>query len=790
MIRFFRLFFLMPLLISLFFVGDAALGAVVGDVSVRSLGSARMDQSFVLAHVATKTGDTFDRAKVSRDVRRLLDTKRFSYVAVDVEPAGRSEVEVVYVVQRRALLADEVKIVGNDLFREAKLQEWIGLEAGDYFDEQLLETAAHRIQQQYREERYPDARAEWTQRVRDKASLLTEVTFSIEEGDRLKVKRARFNGNTVMDHGTLRRAVGLKSWWRISRYFSPARFDAKELAQAERAIKALYLSRGYLSVKVSNGRVDEDKQGRAVAVFDIDEGPQYVVGDIVLENVKAFPLFSVQRVIKLKTGDIASAEAIQSSVRAVRDFYGARGYVGSYVAHHLEAVSDTRPTVDLVLKVEEGNLTYLRNVIIRGNTRTRDPVIRSEVLVYPGEIFNEVKVQRTKQRLMNMGYFETVKSYSNPTGLAGQQDLVLDVVEKSTGQFMVGVGYSSVDQITGFVEVSQGNFDLFNWPRFTGGGQKIKLRAQVSDTRKDYELSFVEPRFLGRRLTFDFDLFSREKDYDDYEVDRTGFGVGLAYPLRVETIPILSGRLGLRYELEKSDVRDDDVDEVWSLYDDPTERYDFADDEKERTTSSVELRWTRDRRNRPFRPDRGYRLTAFSRLAGGPFGADTDIYRVGLRAKAYVPLWFNHVLSVRGRADVVDTYGDMQDVPIDERLFLGGPRTIRGYEYNDIGPKAVPTEAVASPTTYRTVGGQSLAMCSVEYLVPLNDAVRLAAFYDRGNVWSDPYEFELNESASSFGVGVRLDMPGFPIRIDYAWGLEGDDELTREDAWAIWIGYD
>jgi outer membrane protein assembly factor BamA len=208
--------------------------------------------------------------------------------------------------------------------------------------------------------------------------------------------------------------------------------------------------------------------------------------------------------------------------------------------------------------------------------------------------------------------------------------------------------------------------------------------------------------------------------------------------------------------------------------------------------SSLRMTVTRDTRDNPFIPKSGNFLTAFASLSGGPMGADVDIYELGFRSAHYISLWFNHVISLRMRYETVDAYGDTDVVPIGSRLFAGGGRTIRGFEYRDVGPKVARLNAdgTLDERTHRPVGGQSLAVANLEYTIPVFSMMRLAAFYDTGNVWRDPYTFDESSLASGWGVGIRVDIPGFPIRIDRAWVVRKDDPITDEEIIVFWIGYD
>jgi len=212
--------------------------------------------------------------------------------------------------------------------------------------------------------------------------------------------------------------------------------------------------------------------------------------------------------------------------------------------------------------------------------------------------------------------------------------------------------------------------------------------------------------------------------------------------------------------------------------------------ESDTMKSSLRTSLTHDTRDNPFVPTRGMRASVFGTVMGGPFNFDTDLYELGTRARQYVPLWFKHVVSLGARYETVEAFGATEDVSIEDRLFLGGGRTLRGFEYRDVGPKAVPRDAPPGGSSYRPIGGRSLAMGSAEYAIPIVSHIRLATFYDIGNVWTDPYELDLNDLASSAGVGIRFDIPGFPIRIDRAWVIDFDDEYTDNDPWVFWIGFD
>ena len=335
------------------------------------------------------------------------------------------------------------------------------------------------------------------------------------------------------------------------------------------------------------------------------------------------------------------------------------------------------------------------------------------------------------------------------------------------------MGFSSIDSIIGYAELRQGNFDLFGWPNLTGGGQKLNLRLQIGSKRSDIEASWIEPWFLNKRLSLGIDLFRRDARYysDDYEQTTTGGSVTLGQPL------FTFNRINYIYGRTHYDIPDVSTNASPRI----------QEEEGKRLKSYGTIELVRDTRDKTFLSTRGFRGSAAFTLAGGPFGADTDNYAVRLRASQYFPLWFDHVLNFRGMAGMVQEYGDSDRVPIFDREFMGGPRTVRAFKYRKVGPK---------DEDHEPVGGRSCATATAEYTMPVVKMIRFAAFYDIGVVWQDVFE-EDDENplvgdgvvCDGYGIGIRLDIPQFPIQLDYAWPINTDDYLGNHGRFSFNIGY-
>jgi outer membrane protein insertion porin family len=429
--------------------------------------------------------------------------------------------------------------------------------------------------------------------------------------------------------------------------------------------------------------------------------------------------------------------------------------------------------MDLVYDVVEYDKSYIEKIEIKGNTKTKDRVIRRELAVAPGEVFDMVRVKRSAERLKGLNFFEDqfgVDYSPEPTDVPNRRNLVITVREKNTGNFQVGAGFTSIDSLLGFVEVTQGNFDLFNPPGFQGAGQKARLRVQVGTQRKDVVATFVEPWFLDRKLEFSTELYHRELNYlsenDTYSEQATGMKLGLVKALGTELL-----RGGLTYTLESVDIELNDnlhLDQTvlnnntfpqQQIFQPANVSEEIYREAGRRLVSKVGASLTFDTRNSYLFPTKGQRTELRGELAGGPWGGDVDFYKIELKHATFIPgLMDGHLLELGGRTGVAEAYNDDIDVPLFDRFFLGGLDSLRGYRYRDIGPR----DRFGEP-----LGGDTYWFGFAEYSVPIIERVRFAVFYDIGMVYAEPYHWDFKEYADNWGVGLRLNLPIGLLRLDY-----------------------
>jgi outer membrane protein insertion porin family len=738
--------------------------APIKEIRVVTEGAGHMDIPSVLAFVSLKAGDDFTAAAVDRDIKSLQQSGRFSGAAAEVEtiPGG---VVVIYRVTPRPKIR-RLEITGADFLGNRKVRELLELGVGDLVDDATLGVRARKVTEQYRKKYFPEAKLAWTLEPAEQAGTVN-VKVAVVEGKRATVRRIRFEGARKVGARELLKVMKQRRVNWLSWVTGAGTYNPDDLETDRERLRKAYMDRGYLDSEVGEPAVSPvGRRGLRVDLI-LREGQQYRVGRVALTGVTLFPQADVERVIGIRNGQIASMEEIAKSAEAVRNYYGGRGYVRTVVRHELDIRYDDAQ-VDVRFTVTEGKLAYIRDIDVRGNSITKDKVIRRELAVYPGEIFDEVRVERSERRLRNLGLFSYVASRSEETDQPDRYDLTFEVEEQKTGQLMVGAGFSSVDDLVGFAELAQGNFDIAGWPRFSGGGQKAKIRAQFGTKRSDYEVSFVEPWFLNRRLSLGVDLFLRDSRYfsDEYDQRSAGGRLTLGQPLRG-----YFSRGNLIYDLENIEIMNVSSNASQAI----------RDEEGKRLKSALTLELIHDTRDNVFVPTRGNRTVLSATGAGGLLAGDTDFYSAEARTSQYFPLWFDHVFSLRGWTGGIKEYGDSDEVPIFDRFFLGGARTLRGFKYRDVGPKDEQGEPV---------GGRTVAYGTAEYSVPVAEKIRFAAFYDVGMVWEDTFRYEFSDLNDCWGVGVRFDLPGFPIQLDYSWPITADEfNDDPSGRFSFWIGY-
>ena len=779
--------------------------ADVIEVKVRALDGFGGDTSSVASRCQTKVGKTYDAVTVSRDVAALKDSGEFEEINAEAKRVNDG-VEVTFFIRRKVRFAAPLAVKGCEFFSESKVAKESELKDGYLYGEADLAAAAEKVRLAYQKKYYSDAKV--VPLVEVSSGNDATITFMVEEGARRKVAKYAFEGadhaveagimpwsgmkEGEFDRALLREAISDFPWWNPVGWFSDGPVTVDQLAQCCSKIAEVYRNCGYLDVKVTGpDRVPLDS-GEVEIRFKVDEGVQYRVGNISIIGLTRYSESDVAAKSELpRRGELAGEKSLNEAAHRISVAVGSgdSGLADTRVdLKRIPSESDSK-SLDIVFKVTEGVPVAINEVEIRGNDYTQDKVIRREIALGPGDRMLADRAERSRKRLENLDYFSRVRYYLEPTGKgldangAELRNLVYEVEEKNTGSFMVGVGASSVDSVYVSAEINQNNFDIFAPSKmFRGAGQKGRAYVAWGPRYQSMELGFTEPHLFGRYLELNVDAYRRLRWYDEYDLIRSGGMGSLTYPVKFWPSWGAFGRLGVGISGEY--IEFDDVEGGRYVFE--NKNVSFAEEEKlygDAFEPVLHLFWAKDSRDNFRMPKNGHRTRLFVDLAPG---GDNEYWRLGVNHRSYFDLFkdLDHILMVGLRAETIDGFSD--EVPIYNRMFLGGPKSIRGIEYRHISPMA----RRENSSEWVPWGGQTLFCMNFEYTVPVIKMFRVAAFSDLGSVGVDEFDLDFSDTfAWTVGIGLRVDIPMFPIRLDFGVPIEKPDHAEKE-VFSFTIGYD
>jgi outer membrane protein insertion porin family len=727
-------------------------GTTVLDIQIR--GNVAISTATIMNRLKVKAGDPYDEAAVNKELKRIYAMGYFNDVFIETEEHSDGVIVIFTVVEKPTLTG--IKFEGNLCINQARLKKSLTVKEGDLLDFGQVSQNVTALRGIYIDEGYPNA--EVTYRVdTDPKDGKATLVFMITEGVKLKIQKVVFEGNKSVKAGELEKLMSTKpAWW----FFQKGNYDEDKFQSDLARLNSYYRSKGFLDAQLSS-KMDYTKDSKSVVVTVlVDEGKKYQIGNITIAGNMVFPTEKLKPMIAMKNGDTFDYENIKKDLEKLREYYYDRGYMDAEV--DIEQKYDAATgKMDVTYSVEANREVFVGKVNVIGNTKTRDKVVRREVRLYPGEKYDGYKLRRSKERIYNLGYFEDVYFETVPTKDPAVKDLNVTVKETKTGEFSFGGGYSSVDALIGFVQIRQKNFDLLDWPTFTGAGQDLTIRAEGGSNRTNYILSWTDPWILDYPFLFGFDIYREEHNRSgmsgyDYDETRIGgnlrFGKELTEYLKTDFIYNLE-------EVKLSNFPDD-------------ASYDLKKEEGKNLISRGTWGISYDKRDNKFVPSKGYFLGLSIQNAGGPLGGDKNFLKGWINASYYYSIIENVVLEVRGANGLAQAYNGDDDLPIYERFFAGGAQTIRGYKERGVGPR---------DSGNNVLGGDSLVLGTCELTFPIyENLIKGAAFYDVGNVWADSKDIYTGDFKQGAGVGVRVKTPIGPVKLDLGYPLSDNYDDKKE----------
>lgn len=726
---------MVSLLFALLVIGANAHAAefVVKDIRVEGL--QRISAGTVFNYLPVKVGGIIDSADTPDIIKSLYKTGFFKDIKLEHEDG----VLVIFVQERPAI--SEIEIVGNkSIETEALLQglKEIGLQEGRTFNRSVLD----KIQQELKRQFFSEGKyaVELTSTVTPLERNRVAVRINIVEGESAKIKNINIVGNQSFDEEILLEEfeLGIPSWWDI--LGRSDQYSRQKLAADMESLRSFYLNRGYINFKISSTQVSisPDKQDIFITI-NIDEGDVFTIRDIKLAGDFILPKEELFPLIRLTRGTVFSRKQIVESSDRINKKLSDFGYAFANV-NSIPDINEEDKSVAVTFYVDPGKRVYVRRINITGNDRTRDQVLRREMRQMESGWYASDKVRMSRERLQRLGYFDDV-SVETPAvpGTADQVDINVKVDEKSSGAFLAGLGYSQSQGIVFNTSITEQNF--------FGTGKQVTLAFNNSDVNTHYQVSYLNPYFTIDGVSRGFNFEYRETDFAeadsaDYLTDTATLGVTIGIPTNEFD--------RVRFTL---DARQTDFKLGSTTINDPNSAiYQF---EKENGDSFLDFvlgaSWRHDSRDTSVFPTRGG-LQSISGSLTFP-GSDLTYYKIQYKNRHYFPLSKKFTLSLNADLGYGDSYGDLSALPFFENFFAGGPRSVRGFESNSLGPR--------DGTVYNDpLGGNLKVVGNAELLFPapiktFQDSARLSLFLDAGNVYdTNNANFELGDIRASVGLGA------------------------------------
>lgn len=700
---------------------------LVKEIAVQ--GNRRIQEAVILGRVQTKVGSPFVPARLAEDIRNIFALGFFDDVQLQVEDF-EGGAKIIFMVAERPLIRD-IEFVGNRRIGTSTLQEKIDLKLGTVYNPVDVQKAVSTLKDHYEDEGYFEVQiAPETERV---AEGDVKVVFRITEGRRITIERIVIEGAKGLTPRLIKRVMATQE-----RQF----FILRGIVQRQRVeedmerILLLYNDYGYIQARVEGHEISVDeKRARVTIAIKIVEGPQFTVGSVGVTGTNVLPVEEVRRQVKLAPGDVFSRSKLRESVEGIRDLYSSIGRASVDVGP-ITSQDPAARKVNLTLEITEGPEVFVERINISGNVRSQEKILRREIPMAEGDLFTSQKLDRARQRLVNLGYFETVKASTAPGSAKDKIAVNIEVTERPTGLFSLGGGYSSADGFLGLIDLSQRNF--------LGKGWEVSLRLRGGARTQQGVVSFTEPWLFDRPLSAGFDLFNNRRVFLDFTVDSLGAGLRLSHPF------LEFWRGHLNYRLSRDEISD--VSDQASTV--------LTSEEGTTITSLIGGAVTRDTRDNVFATTKGGLLSLATDVAG--LGGDNKFLKTVGSISYFHPVFWGTVLSGRVEAGYGFGFGD-QDLPLFERFFLGGPNSIRGRKARQISP------VDASGTR---IGGTSEVLLNLEHVIPIGFGIRLATFFDAGNVYGFTKDFDPTDTREAAGVGMRWQSPFGPIRLDWGYNLD------------------
>ncbi len=765
-----------------------------------------LDKETFLFYISTKPGDRYDERRLKDDFRRLWDTGFVEDLLLDVKDGPKGKI-VTFVVDERSRIQiidfRGSKALTNTTIEEELKKREASIKIDTFYDIGKARRVESILREMLAEKGRPFATVSHTTKSLGGAGL--QLSFTIDEGPKARVDVIEFEGNARFTDDALKsRMKGIKEagFWNLSWLGGKTTYTEEKWADPvegdRKRLEDFYLDRGYVMASIGEPRVEygEPEGGKKPTrkvrlVIPVHEGDQYRVGEVKFEGLTVLKEEGVRPLFKLEPGDVYRESRIRKGYDKLREIYGSLGYF-QWGARTQRVPHHEAKTVDVTLVMEEDKRYYVGRITFTGNETTRDKVIRREVYLNEGDVFNTEALKLSIRRINQLGYFKPMEGAPElkPSDLGEDKlDVVFKVEEQNRNQFTFGGGVSGLEGA--FLNAS------FSTSNFLGMGETFQVNAVTGRRTKLYQIAITEPYLFDRPITAGFDIFSRRQTYENFRTfvgytdDRTGASLVVGLPLGRFTrfynnyayeIINIEGLSGAGF-LEKDLDGDPETPNPPREDPDPTDpEFPFFDplffgEEGRRRESRFTPSLVHNTVDNPYTPRSGTRFTLTPQVAGGILGGTVNYFRPNAEYILYLPHTRRTALGMRAETGIVIPYGSTDKLPIYQRYFLGGENQIRGVEVHSVGPTGIDEESGRK----RRLGGNKFVLFNLEYYFDIGGPLRAVLFFDAGQAYLEGERIDLEKLRTSTGAEMRFIMPvlNVPFRLIYAINPNRDDFQPR-----------
>ncbi|PMP68739.1 MAG: outer membrane protein assembly factor BamA [Thermodesulfobacterium geofontis] len=715
---------------------------------IQIAGNLRIGEDVILPNIKTKEGDIFDLKKLNEDLKNIYKMGYFENVELKIDE-GTKGVIVTFEVKENPSVK-EIVFKGNKKIKTEDLLKIVEIKEGQIVTPKELDKALEAIKMYYEQSGYLGTQVSVETEKAPPAQI--KLVFNIKEGEKKYIKQIEFIGNKAFSDRDLKSYLSISEKTvfspvkKITQYIrafirpeplaEPGVYNIAFLYRDLGKIETAYKNKGYIDMKIGDPIVEEEPDGVIIKI-PIEEGPQYKVGKVKI-NQDLFPEEKIYKKIQTSSGKVFSLKTLKEDESILIHLFSDYGYAYTKVDTKIDKDPKNK-LVNVTFDINKGPVVYIGRIEIEGNTKTRDKVIRREFKIAEGWPYSASRVEESERRLRRLGYFEEVKIDKEKGAKEEELNLKVKVKEMLTGSFAIGGGYSSYDKFVIMGDITERNF--------LGKGQRVTLSARLGTRTTRYALNFFDPYFKDSRYSMGWSLYNYEIQYTDFTKNSKGGSIRFGYGFTSE----LSAYIGYRYDDTKLKDLSENVAQI------------ILESKDINITSALQLGIIYDSRNRYFLPTKGWYHKIDTEYAGEYLGGESQFFKLEGEHRVYFP-----VFSLTGDIGLGYGYiteGGAKKVPVYERFFLGGLRSVRGFKYGDISPK--------DPKTGEKIGGTRMFYLQTELIFPLVKNVNLngVIFFDMGNVWDLKTGFQTSDIRQSVGVGLRWLSPFGPLRIEWGYNI-------------------